>query len=175
VIPHGFLPRTLFAVQLAAAVAILGTALASQYLGGLQPCELCLWQRYPYAVVIGLAGIGLGLARVPAMSVSLLAGLAALIALALAADAGIAVFHVGVEQHWWQGSAGCTGGTGGARTAADLARQLRATPVVRCDEVAWSFLGVSMAGYNALAAAALAAYAAAGAWAIQRSAKESGP
>jgi disulfide bond formation protein DsbB len=173
VIPYGFLPRTLFAVLLAAAVAVLGTALASQYLGGLRPCELCLWQRYPYAVVIGLAGIGLGLARVPAMPQGVLAGLAALIALALAADAAIAVFHVGVEQHWWRGSAGCTGETGGARTAADLARRLEATPVVRCDEVAWSLLGVSMAGYNALAAAALAAYAAAGALAIRPNAKES--
>jgi disulfide bond formation protein DsbB len=167
-------PRTLFAVLLAAAVAILGTALASQYLGGLAPCELCLWQRYPYAIVIGLAGIGFGLAGVHGMPRGALAGVAALIALALAADAAIAVFHVGVEQHWWQGAAGCTGETGGARTAADLARQLKVTPVVRCDEVAWSLLGVSMAGYNALAAAALAAYAAAGAWAIRPNAKESG-
>ncbi|MGE0652600.1 MAG: disulfide bond formation protein B, partial [Alphaproteobacteria bacterium] len=145
-IPYVLQPRPLFAVLLAAAAAILGTALASQYLGGLQPCELCLWQRYPYAVVIGLSGIGFGLAGVPGMPRGVLAGIAALIALALAADAAIAVFHVGVEQHWWQGAAGCTGETGGARTAADLARQLKATPVVRCDEVAWSFLGISMAG-----------------------------
>ena len=174
-IPYVLQPRPLFAVLLAAAVAILGTALASQYLGGLQPCELCLWQRYPYAVVIGLAGIGFGLARVPRMPRGALAGVAALVVLALSADAAIAVFHVGVEQHWWQGAAGCTGETGGARTAADLARQLEATPVVRCDEVAWSLLGVSMAGYNAFAATVLAAYAAAGAWAMRPNAKESGP
>jgi disulfide bond formation protein DsbB len=172
VIPYFLQPRTLFAVLLAAAVAILGTALASQYLGGLAPCELCLWQRYPYAIVIGLAGIGFGLAGVHGMPMGALAGVAALIALALAADAAIAVFHVGVEQHWWQGAAGCSGETGGARTAADLARQLKATPVVRCDEVAWSLLGVSMAGYNAIAATALAGYATAGA--LQWNRSESG-
>lgn len=165
-------PRPLFAVLLAAAVAILGTALASQYLGGLAPCELCLWQRYPYAIVIGLAGIGFGLAGVHGLSRGMLTAVAALIALALAADAAIAVFHVGVEQHWWQGAAGCTGETGGARTAADLARQLKATPVVRCDEVAWSLLGVSMAGYNAIAATVLAGYATAGA--LQWNRSESG-
>lgn len=173
-IPDALQPRPLFAVLLAAAVAILGTALASQYLGGLQPCELCLWQRYPYAIVIGLAGIGFGLAGVHGMPKGALAGVAALIAMALAADAAIAVFHVGVEQHWWQGAAGCTGETGGARTAADLARQLKATPVVRCDEVAWSLLGISMAGYNAIAATALAGYAAAAARALHRNRKESG-
>jgi disulfide bond formation protein DsbB len=173
-IQNNAMPRVVFAALLGAAVAILGTALASQYLGGLKPCVLCLWQRYPYAVVIGLAGTGVGLSRVPGMSRTLLAALAGLIALAMATDAGIAAFHVGVEQHWWQGTAGCTGETGAAQTAADLARQLKATPVTRCDEVAWSFLGVSMAGYNFLAASTLALFAAAAARRMWRAAKGDG-
>lgn len=168
------MPRTLFAGLLIASLAILGTALAFQYLGGLRPCVLCLWQRYPYAIVIGLAGLGLGLTRVPGMSPRLLGAIAAVIALALVADAGIAAFHVGVEQRWWPGTSGCTGVTGAARTAEELARQLRATPVVRCDEIAWSFLGISMAGYNFIAAATLALIAGAGARDMLKSAKGPG-
>lgn len=153
-------PRAAFALLLAAAVAILGTALASQYIGGLDPCVLCLWQRYPYALVIGLAGAGLGLARVAGQPAIVLTVLMGTIAIAMVVDAGIAAFHVGVEQHWWQGTAGCTAQTGTARTAAELARQLKGTSVARCDEVAWSLAGISMAGYNFLAASALALFAA---------------
>lgn len=152
-------PRAAFALLLAAAVAILGAALAFQYLGGLQPCALCLWQRYPYAAVIGLSGVGLGLAGVRGMPRAPLAAAFALIALALAAGAGIAAFHVGVENGWWQGLPACEGATGTARTVEELGRQLRGRPVARCDEVAWSFAGLSMAGYNVLASALLAAFA----------------
>jgi len=153
-------PRLAFALLLAAAVVILGTAFAFQFIGGLAPCVLCLWQRYPYAIVIGLAGTGFGLTRVAGQSATVLAALMFLIALAMVIDAGIAAFHVGVEQHWWQGTSGCTGTTGAATTAAELARQLKATPVVRCDEVAWSLAGISMAGYNFVAALGMAAFAA---------------
>jgi disulfide bond formation protein DsbB len=153
-------PRIAFALLAAGAVAILGTAFAFQYIGGLAPCVLCLWQRYPYAIVIGLAGVGFGLARVPGQSRAVLGGVMIAIALAMITDAGIAAFHVGVEQHWWQGTQGCTGTTGAATTAADLARMLKATPVVRCDEVAWSLAGISMAGYNFAAALGMAAFAA---------------
>lgn len=153
-------PRIAFALLAAAAVAILGTAFAFQYIGGLAPCVLCLWQRYPYAIVIGLAGVGFGLARVPGQPRAVLGSLMIAIALAMLTDAGIAAFHVGVEQHWWQGTAGCTGTTGTATTTTDLARLLKATPVVRCDEVAWSLAGISMAGYNFVAALGMAAFAA---------------
>lgn len=149
-------PRIAFALLLAAAVAILAAAFAFQHLGGLAPCVLCIWQRYPYAIVIGLSGAGFGLSAVPGMPPRLLAALMGAIAVALAAGAAIAAFHVGVEQHWWQGTSGCVGPTGTARTAEELARQLKATPVVRCDDVPWSLAGVSMAGYNFLAATALA-------------------
>lgn len=161
-------PRVAFALLLAAAVAILGTVFAAQYLGGLQPCELCLWQRYPYAVLIGLSGLGLGLARVPGMPRSVLALIAAGAALAMVTDAGIAVFHVGVEHHWWAGLAACSGPAGTAQTVEALARQLEATPVVRCDQIAWSFAGISMAGYNVVASTVLAAFAARAAAAMAR-------
>lgn len=167
-LPGPFAPRAAFALLLAAGVAILGTALASQYWGGLRPCELCLWQRYPYALMIGVAGIGLGLARVPGMPHTALRLLLAGAALLMLAGGGIAVFHVGVENGWWRGLAACTGAPGvmggGAGTVEELAHQLQATPVVRCDAVAWSFAGISMAGYNAMASILIAAFAARAAW-----------
>jgi disulfide bond formation protein DsbB len=91
-------------------------------------------------------------------------GVAALImagcGLAFLTGAGIAAYHVGVEQHWWVGSTACTGVVAGtATTAEELRRLLEAAPVVRCDDIAWSMFGISMAGYNVLASLALAAFA----------------
>lgn len=73
------------------------------------------------------------------------------------AGAGIAAFHVGVEQHWWQGLASCGGNLPQARTVEELRAALLAQPVVRCDEVAWSLFGISMAGWNFLFSLGLAA------------------
>ena len=129
-------------------VLVLASALASQYLGGLQPCELCLWQRWPWlaAAVLGVASTLLpGSARV----------LLALGAVALVVGAGIAGFHVGVEQGWWAGTSAC----GGAATPTDieaLRRQLMAAPVVRCDAPALVVLGLSMAAWNGLVSLATA-------------------
>jgi disulfide bond formation protein DsbB len=156
------LPRAPLLV-LAASLAILGAALASQYLGGLAPCELCLWQRWAY-----VATIGLGLAALLAGG-RLRAGLIGLAALAFLAGAGIAGFHVGVEQHWWAGLPGCSAGTG-AQTLEALRAQVLAAPVVRCDEVAFSFLGLSMAGWNVVASLVLAVFSAAAARLLWRSA-----
>ncbi|HEU0071783.1 MAG TPA: disulfide bond formation protein B [Alphaproteobacteria bacterium] len=146
--------RTAFLGLLAASVLILGGAFAFQFIGGLHPCALCLWQRYPYAVIIGLAGIGAGLARagVQRHHLAILMGLCAL---AFMIDAGIAGFHVGVEQKWWEGLSTCSGTVSGAASLDDLRDRLLAAPVIRCDEIAWSMFGISMAGYNFLMALAL--------------------
>ena len=122
--------------------ALLGGALLFQYVGGLAPCPLCHWQRYPHAAAIVL---GLAAFRAPAG-----AGRATLVVLAAAAlltTAAIGGFHVGVEQKWWAGFDSCEAGTG----KVDPKRLLDDVTVgPRCDAVAWSLLGVSMAGYNAL-------------------------
>lgn len=134
---------------------ILTTAFAFQYLGGLHPCVLCLYQRWPYVATIGLAGIGAMLARRnpgQARAVLALCGLVFLV------GAGIAIFHVGVELHWWAGTASCGDPTGSVGTIEGLRQQLLKQPVVRCDAVAWSFLGVSMAGWNALLSFGLAGF-----------------
>ncbi len=135
---------------LAASVAVLGTAFAFQYLGGLDPCPLCIYQRYPYGVAIVLVALALALARPP-----LLAWLFGISALVFFAGGAIAVFHVGVEQHWWQGTAACTGTVPDGASLAEILAKARSAPAPRCDEIPWSFLGVSMAGYNVLASVVL--------------------
>ncbi len=154
--------RQAAAILLIASAAILGGAFAFQYIGGLAPCILCWWQRYAHMAVIALAacalaasgpgrahtGSRLGWALVGATGVALLA------------SAGIAAFHVGVEQHWWAGTAECGSTLGPAGGIDQLRARLLAQPIVRCDEIAWSLFGISMAGYNFLLSLALAAFAA---------------
>jgi disulfide bond formation protein DsbB len=105
-----------------------------------------------------VAGAALGLAAfslAPSRAGRLAAGLAAL---ALAAGAALALYHVGVEQRWWEGPSTCAGGGDiGAMPTAELLAKIKAAPLVRCDEVAWSMAGLSMAAWNGVASAALAA------------------
>ena len=164
-------PGLVFAVLGSASAAMLAGAFAFQYIGGLEPCVLCIWQRYPYGAVIALAAIGGVLCQGPAPAKGIIAALIGLAAIALFADAAIAGFHVGVEQKWWEGTQGCVGATG-AGTVDALRAQLLAQKVVRCDEVAWSFLGISMAGYNMVAATGLGLFAALTGLRITASGKE---
>jgi disulfide bond formation protein DsbB len=150
-------PRTWPAAAFAASLAMLAGAWAFQYIGGLQPCTLCLYQRWPYwaAMAIGLVGV-IAARRIGARGIAALAGTGAVVFLAGAAIAG---FHVGVEQHWWEGLSSCGGGALNDPNLSidELRTRLFATPVVRCDEVPWSLFGVSLAGYNLIASLALAA------------------
>lgn len=133
-----------------AGIAALGGALLSQYVGGLQPCALCIWQRWPWGIVIVLSLAALlvsGRART---------ALVALTGLTVLGGAGVALFHVGVEQGWWTGLESCGATTGGAATLDELRAQILAAPVVRCTDVAWEMFGVSMAGYNFLISLAVA-------------------
>ena len=127
-----------------ASAALLGLAFAFEYLGGLRPCALCLQQRWPHAIAVGI-GLLIVAGRPPAWLAALMLAAAGV---TLFIGASIAFFHVGVEQHWWQGTAGCGAGALGGGTAAELRAQLLDTPMVRCDEIVWSFLGLSMAGWN---------------------------
>ena len=127
-------------------IAILGGGYAFQYLGGLQPCTLCLYQRWPWWV----AGVLALLALFVVADRRLSRALVALCALSVLIGAGIAFYHVGVEQQWWAGPTACSGGGGTPQTLEKLRAQVLGAPVVRCDEVAWSLFGISMAGYNGL-------------------------
>jgi disulfide bond formation protein DsbB len=115
---------------------------------GMEPCQLCIWQRWPHAVavVLGVAVWAWPLAPVMAAG-----------ALASATSGGIAVYHTGVERGWFQGPSACSGDIDMTRLSAEeLLDRILAAPVVRCDEVPWELLGLSMASWNALASFALA-------------------
>ncbi len=148
-------PRLILGIIAAASAAILAGALAFQYVGGLPPCQLCLYQRIPYVIAGPVALLALLVAsRIGprgAAAVILLCGAI------FAVGTGIAVFHVGVEQHWWSGLASCGATIDPTLSFEELKQQLLAAPVVRCDEVLWSMFGISMAGYNALLSASLTA------------------
>lgn len=144
-----FVPFLVVAVSLGA----LGMALASQYWGGLEPCVLCMYQRYAFvaAAALGLAGIAAGRRSKPRRLMLVLAGFAFL------SGAAIAAFHVGVEQRWWQGTAECRAPAFDPNASIDdMRKQLLNTRFVPCDEVAWSLFGISIAGYNVLASLGLA-------------------
>ncbi len=128
--------------------ALLLGALAFQYLGGLAPCQLCIGQRWPHlaAMIIGSLALTLGLRA-----------LAWLGALAALTSAGIGVFHVGVEQKWWEGLASCTAGSIQGISTADLLNpSVDVAAVVRCDAIAWQMFGLAMAGWNVVISVALA-------------------
>ena len=140
----------------AASVAILLAALGYQFIGGLEPCILCIWQRWPHAVTAVLA---LG-AWAAAPQSALRVGLLGLVTVSMAVSVGLAGYHVGVEQHWWAGTEECGLAPLGGADIDTLRQQLLATPVARCDEVLWSLFGISMAGYNTLLSVGLGLLAA---------------
>jgi disulfide bond formation protein DsbB len=127
----------------------------------LKPCPLCLEQRVPYYIAIPLALIVAFAAwrRVPRALV--VGGLIAIAGLMLWGTY-LGVFHAGVEWKLWAGPAECSGASQFG-PAGGLLNRLQDVVVVRCDEAAWRFLGLSLAGYNALITLALAAVALLGA------------
>ncbi|TXH36259.1 MAG: disulfide bond formation protein B [Rhodospirillaceae bacterium] len=135
------------------ALAALCIAWLAQYAGGLAPCELCYLQRYGYWTVIVLGIVTITQNDRPQRRGWLLV----LMGLALLVVAGIAVFHVGVEQKWWEGSTACVGASTAGDTTEELTEAIMNAPLVRCDVAAWEMFGISMAGYNILYALLLAA------------------
>ncbi len=159
-------------VQLAAgAVAILGLATILgawffQIVMELPPCPLCLEQRYAYYFSIPLALMVLLGSSVGASRKVLFAALA-VIALGMLWNAGLGAYHAGVEWKFWEGPRDCSGGgLTDLGTAGGLLDKLKSIRVVRCDEIPWSFLGISLAGYNAIISLVLALIAGWGAWRV---------
>lgn len=120
--------------------ALLGGALFSQYVGGLYPCEMCYWQRWPHGAAILLA-LGALLSPIDSPRTRPFVLLAAL---AIAVSGLIGIYHAGVELGFWEGITLCT--TTGATSLEDILK----VPLVRCDQVQWSLLGISLAGWNAI-------------------------
>ena len=133
-------------------IALLGGAYYFQYVVGLAPCDMCLWQRYPHMIAILF-----GLITIPLMVEPKVALVFALTAIAaLFVTSGIGVFHVGVEYHWWQGPQACSGNVPRGLSPEQLKKYLFGAKMVRCDETAWAMWGISMAGWNAILSGALA-------------------
>lgn len=122
--------------------ALLMGAWFFQYGMGLAPCPMCLWQRWPHLVAVGLGAV---LWLVPAPVLALLGALAA------ATSGGIGVYHTGVERGWFPGPTACSGGSNLlGQSIDDLLNLDQVARVVRCDEVPWEMLGLSMASWNAV-------------------------
>jgi disulfide bond formation protein DsbB len=138
-----------------AAAAALAAALGLQFLGDLPPCPFCVYQRYPYLVVIAAGALGVWLGR-PRLALAVAAA-------ALAVNVGLAAYHVGIEQGWLALPEGCAPAWR-ATTVEELRRQLQAAPA-RCDQVSFSLAGLSLAAWNAIYAAGLLAFAL---WALAR-------
>jgi len=127
---------------LATGSAIIG-ALLSQYVWGFNPCNLCIFQRIPYYVIIALSILAI-LLRSKQTSLMLLLGFCII---AFVAEIGIAGFHVGVEQKWWTGTESCGGGDVASSIEA-LRAQIMGAPISRCDDPSFYFLGITMAAWN---------------------------
>lgn len=143
-------PRFLVGVAAALSFATLAGAYYFEYVIGLAPCALCWWQRYAHfgflAVCVPLA------ARVQRLTLILPGGLALI-------SAGIAAFHSGVEREWWPGLASCSAISEdlGKLDGASMIAVEAAPAIVRCDEIPWTFMNLSMANYNVLISLAMAA------------------
>jgi disulfide bond formation protein DsbB len=144
---------TVSAIVFAVAAATILAALAFEHLGGYAPCPLCLDQRLAYYFAVPASGVAFLLARGHATGIARL--LLVLIALAFLVNAGLGIYHSGVEWKWWPGPDTCAG-------AFDLKWDeggIVDTPVIRCDEASWRFLWLSFAGWNAVVSALLAGLA----------------
>jgi disulfide bond formation protein DsbB len=123
--------------------ALLAGAYGSQYIGGLFPCEMCWWQRYPH-----FAAVAIALVAFAASNRGYRKALVALAALAIGTSGVIAGFHAGVEYGWWEGLTKCTSSVSGS--GEDLLKSIMNAPLIRCDVAPWSLFGISLAGYNFL-------------------------
>ena len=129
-------------IALVAPALLLGGALASQYVGGLHPCEMCYWQRWPHQAAILLALLALVLRS----NDRLMRAFTLLAAIAIAVSGAIGVFHAGVEYGWWEGLTTCSTGVSGPVSLSDI----MAAPITRCDVPQWTLAGLSLAGFNAI-------------------------
>ena len=145
------------AVTLIAAATIAG-AWFFQLVLEILPCQLCLEQRYAYYLAIPLGALAALAARSGAPRPLLLAGLA-ILALATLANAGLGTYHAGVEWGLWKGPTECSGPVVNLGSAGNLLERLDSVKVIRCDEVQWRFLGLSLAGYNVLISLLMSAIA----------------
>jgi disulfide bond formation protein DsbB len=148
-----FLYKHAMWIAFLASASVLSTVFVAQYGFDLQPCVLCIYQRWPYAVILAFFVLWIAFkGRINQAYFKFFAGLS------FAVTSGIGAFHVGVEKGWWKGTAECAADTSSKLTLDELRAQILTAPIVKCDEVAWEMLGISMAGYNFLFGATMAIF-----------------
>ena len=129
-------------IIMAGSTLLLLGAYGFEFIGGLQPCKLCYWQRFGHLAIILAALLCALFARRVFYALGLMVSLA---------NVALALYHVGVENKWWQGPKSCSSARElGEISVDELFLQLQATSMVRCDEIPWSFLSISMAGWNGI-------------------------
>jgi disulfide bond formation protein DsbB len=137
--------------------AMLGFAYYVEYVEGLLPCILCLYQRPPHYIAAVAGVLALAFVSGPRGVSRALLGIAAI---ALLIGAGIGGFHAGVEWKLWLGPAECGGKIAPlVNDVGALIQGMRDTKVVQCNEPSWLFLGLSMAAWNAIVSLSLAVLA----------------
>ncbi len=123
-------------------VSLLFGAFYLEIFANLEPCTLCIWQRWPHVIIVILTFAG---------SIIIKKDWTLLLICLLATSTGmIGYYHTGVEQGWWPGPEGCSNDFSSEMNISSLTTLLLDTPVVKCDEIAWSLLGISMASWNSI-------------------------
>ncbi|WP_390914490.1 disulfide bond formation protein B [Pseudosulfitobacter sp. SM2401] len=133
--------RTWILIAAGGSLALMLGALAFQHIGGLAPCKLCITQRYPHVIAIVIGVIALAIPRVPVILLG---------AVAAAITAGYGFYHAGVERGIFEGPTSCTSNSISDLSADELLDQIMSAPLIRCDDIPWEMLGLSMAGWNAV-------------------------
>lgn len=138
--------RMLVLLAGAGSAALFFGALGFQYIGGVMPCEMCMWQRWPHRIAIVVA---IAAALLPTKILRMIG--AGLGALTMVRSVWLAVYHTGVERHWWLGPETCTSrGIDLSASECGLLDPTCGTSIVLCDEIAWQMFGLTMANYNAI-------------------------
>ena len=138
--------KKLVLVAILGSVLLLSGALAFQYIGGYPPCKLCYWQRYPHIIAIFFGVI---------YFYTLIAKIAYISSAAAFLSAAFGAYHFGIEQGFWPGPNTCSSGDVSTLSTDALIEQIMSAPITKCDEVVWSFLDISMAGWNTIFSAFL--------------------
>ena len=133
--------KQLITIACISSVAVILGAYSFEYIGGLFPCKLCYWQRYPHFLIILIF---------PLFYFFQMRSLIFVGMLSMLVSTTLALYHVGVEKKYWPGLNSCTNSSIEGLSTDQLLDKIMSAPLVRCDEIAWDLIGISMAGWNAL-------------------------
>ncbi|MBO0346769.1 disulfide bond formation protein B [Roseibium sp. CAU 1637] len=147
-------PLHVIALLFVAAMAVIGTAWGFQLIGGYVPCKLCLQQRIPYYVAMPFMAFAFVMQRQGKSMMAL--SCLVFVGIVFAYGSGLGAYQAGAEWDFWAGPNDCGGGSGPTTNVADMLSGLKSVRIVSCTEASWRLLGLSFAGWNAVASFGLA-------------------